>query len=53
MNVIAITNSLPRAKLSGATHIVDSYAEIDQLLLAQDGHRVGAGDAGADLGSQH
>jgi len=35
MNVIAITNSLPRAKLSGATHIVDSYAEIDQLLLAR------------------
>ncbi len=34
MDVIAITNSLPRAKLTGATHIVDSYAEIDQLLLA-------------------
>jgi HAD superfamily hydrolase (TIGR01509 family) len=34
MDVIAITNSLPREKLRGATHIVDSYAEIDQLLLA-------------------
>src|SRR4051812_39447540 len=34
MDVIAITNSLPRAKLTGATHIVDSYAEIDLLLLA-------------------
>lgn len=34
MDVIAITNSLPREKLAGATHIVDSYAEIDQLLLA-------------------
>lgn len=34
MDVIAITNSLPRGKLSGATHIVDTYAEIDQLLLA-------------------
>lgn len=33
MDVIAITNSLPREKLAGATHIVDSYAEIDQLLL--------------------
>ena len=35
MDVIAITNSLPRAKLNGATHIVDSYSEIDQLLLAR------------------
>jgi HAD superfamily hydrolase (TIGR01509 family) len=34
MDVIAITNSVPREKLNGATHIVDSYAEIDQLLLA-------------------
>jgi HAD superfamily hydrolase (TIGR01509 family) len=33
MDVIAITNSLPREKLSHATWIVDSYAEIDRLLL--------------------
>jgi HAD superfamily hydrolase (TIGR01509 family) len=33
MDVIAITNSLPRAKLNAATRIVDSYAEIDQFLL--------------------
>jgi HAD superfamily hydrolase (TIGR01509 family) len=33
MDVIAITNSVPREKLHGATHIVDSYREIDQLLL--------------------
>jgi HAD superfamily hydrolase (TIGR01509 family) len=35
MDVIAITNSVPRAKLTGATHIVDSYSEIDQLILAR------------------
>ena len=34
MDVIAITNSLPRAKLGHANCIVDSYEEIDQLLLA-------------------
>lgn len=33
MDVIAITNSLPREKLARATHIVDSYQEIDQLLI--------------------
>jgi hypothetical protein len=33
MDVIAITNSLAREKLMGATHIVDSYAGIDRLLL--------------------
>jgi HAD superfamily hydrolase (TIGR01549 family) len=33
MDVVAITNSLPREKLSNATCVVDSYAEIDQLLL--------------------
>ena len=34
MDVIAITNSLPREHLSAATRIVDSYHEIDQLLLS-------------------
>jgi HAD superfamily hydrolase (TIGR01549 family) len=34
MDVIAITNSLSPEKLRGATHIVDSYTQIDQLLLA-------------------
>jgi beta-phosphoglucomutase len=33
MEVIAITNSLPREQLAGATHIVDSYAEIERLLV--------------------
>jgi HAD superfamily hydrolase (TIGR01509 family) len=33
MDVFAITNSLPREKLAGATWIVDDYAEIDRLLL--------------------
>jgi HAD superfamily hydrolase (TIGR01509 family) len=33
MDVIAITNSVPRTKLSAATYVVDSYAEIDHLLL--------------------
>jgi HAD superfamily hydrolase (TIGR01509 family) len=33
MDVIAITNSLPRQKLAQATRVVDTYAEIDQLLL--------------------
>lgn len=32
-DVIAITNSLPRQKLTGATWIVNDYAEIDRLLL--------------------
>ncbi len=32
MDVIAITNSLPREKLGRATWVVDSYEEIDQLL---------------------
>lgn len=35
MDVIAITNSLPREKLAGATWIVDDYAEIDRLLLPE------------------
>lgn len=34
IDVIAITNSLPAEKLRGATWIVDSYEEIDKLLLA-------------------
>jgi beta-phosphoglucomutase-like phosphatase (HAD superfamily) len=33
MEVIAITNSLPRERLVGATHIVDTYAEIERLLV--------------------
>ncbi len=33
MQVIAITNSLPREKLGHATWVVDSYEEIDRLLL--------------------
>ena len=33
MNVIAITNSLPREKLTHATHVVNTYAEVEQLLL--------------------
>jgi HAD superfamily hydrolase (TIGR01509 family) len=33
MDVIAITNSLPREKLGDATKIVDTYEEIDKLLL--------------------
>lgn len=33
MQVIAITNTLPREKLSRATHVVSSYKEIATLLL--------------------
>jgi HAD superfamily hydrolase (TIGR01509 family) len=33
MEVIAITNSLPREELAHATHIVDSYEAIEDLLL--------------------
>ena len=33
MTVIAITNSLPAEKLSRATSVVETYAEIEQLLL--------------------
>lgn len=33
MRVIAITNSLPRAKLAHATVVVDNYQEIEKLLL--------------------
>lgn len=33
MEVIAITNSLPREQLAHASHVVDSYEEIEQLLL--------------------
>jgi HAD superfamily hydrolase (TIGR01509 family) len=33
MEVIAITNSLPREQLVRATHIVDTYEEIERLLL--------------------
>ncbi len=32
MEVIAITHSLPREQLAHATHVVDSYAEIERLL---------------------
>jgi HAD superfamily hydrolase (TIGR01509 family) len=34
MQVVAITNSLPREKLAHATRVVATYAEIEQLLLA-------------------
>lgn len=33
MDVIAITNSLPREQLSEATRVVDTYEEIERLLL--------------------
>jgi beta-phosphoglucomutase-like phosphatase (HAD superfamily) len=33
MTVIAITNSLPAEKLSRATSVVETYVEIEQLLL--------------------
>jgi beta-phosphoglucomutase-like phosphatase (HAD superfamily) len=33
MTVIAITNSLPAEKLSRASNVVETYAEIEQLLL--------------------
>jgi len=33
MSVIAITNSLPSEKLAAATHVVDTYEEIETLLL--------------------
>jgi HAD superfamily hydrolase (TIGR01509 family) len=33
MDVIAITNSLPREKLCEATWVVDDYEEIDEMLL--------------------
>ena len=33
MQVIAITNSYPAAKLSAATHVVKTYAEIEGLLM--------------------
>jgi HAD superfamily hydrolase (TIGR01509 family) len=33
MTVIAITNSLPAEKLSRATHVVETYAELEELLL--------------------
>jgi len=33
MEVIAITNSLPREQLARATHVVDTYEEIERLLL--------------------
>jgi HAD superfamily hydrolase (TIGR01509 family) len=32
--VIGITNSLPAAALAGATHVVDTYNQIERLLLA-------------------
>lgn len=35
MNVIAITNSLPEQKLSRATRVVRTYAEIGRLLLPE------------------
>ena len=36
MRVIAITNSLPPARLARAHHVVNSYEEIDRLLLGSD-----------------
>ena len=33
MTVIAITNSLPAEKLSRATTIIETYEELEQLLL--------------------
>ncbi|MCL5099499.1 MAG: HAD family phosphatase [Candidatus Omnitrophica bacterium] len=36
MSVIAITNTLPAAKLSGATHVVGDYAELERLLLPEE-----------------
>ncbi len=33
MQVIAITNTHPAAELTGATHVVETYAEIGRLLL--------------------
>lgn len=35
MDVIAITNSVPREQLSEATHVVDSYDEIAALLIPE------------------
>lgn len=35
MEVIAITNSLSRQLLAHATHVVDTYAEVEQLLLPE------------------
>jgi HAD superfamily hydrolase (TIGR01509 family) len=35
MDVIAITHSLPREQLTGATHIVDTFEEIERLLLPE------------------
>lgn len=35
MSVIAITNSLPAERLRRASHVVSSYAEIQQLLLPE------------------
>jgi len=36
MEVIAITNSLPAEKLARATRVVQTYREIEQLLLGRD-----------------
>lgn len=38
MEVIAITNSLPRKQLAHATHVVDTYEEIEDLLLPAQAH---------------
>lgn len=35
MDVLAITHSLPREQLTGATHIVDTFEEIERLLLPE------------------
>lgn len=35
MTVVAITNSLPREKLARADHVLETYREIDQLLLGR------------------
>lgn len=33
MDVIAITHSLPREQLAHATHVVETYEEVERLLL--------------------
>lgn len=42
MEVIAITNSLPREQLSEATRVVDTYEEIERLLLPTAPHEAPA-----------
>lgn len=47
MDVIALTHSLPREQLAGATHLVDTFAEIQRLLLPEVAPAVGPGMAEA------